>query len=116
MLQRSQSSSDRPTGEGESRKDGAQASAVQASLAYVTDTEPGIRRRRAGKGFAYKGPNGRTVNGETFSWKKGDTFSAPNFSLIEHNVTGKDAAFLIRVHDTPLQQKLNYYEERPRPQ
>jgi len=67
MLQRSQSSSDRPTGEGESRKDGAQASAVQASLAYVTDTEPGIRRLRAGKGFAYKGPNGRTVTGETLA-------------------------------------------------
>ena len=28
---------------------------------------------------------------------------------------GKAPAFLIRVHDTPLQQKLNYYEERERP-
>jgi gentisate 1,2-dioxygenase len=57
-----------------------------------------------------------TVNGETFAWKRGDTFSAPVFALIEHGVTGKDPAFLIRVHDTPLQEKLNYYEERPRPQ
>ena len=45
----------------------------------------------------------------------GDTFSAPCFSLIEH-AAAKEPAFLIRVHDTPLQQKLNYYEERPRPQ
>jgi gentisate 1,2-dioxygenase len=35
------------------------------------------------------------------------------FSLIKHSA--KEPAFLIRVHDTPLQQKLNYYEERPRP-
>jgi gentisate 1,2-dioxygenase len=55
-----------------------------------------------------------TVNGETFRWKRGDTFSAPVFALIEHSV--KEPAFLIRVHDTPLQQKLNYYEERERPQ
>ena len=57
-----------------------------------------------------------TVNGETFAWKRGDTFSAPCFALIEHNVTAREPAFLIRVHDTPLQEKLNYYEERPRPQ
>ena len=56
-----------------------------------------------------------TINGEIFSWKQGDTFSAPCFSLIEHTA-GKEPAFLIRVHDTPLQEKLNYYEERPRPQ
>jgi gentisate 1,2-dioxygenase len=62
-----------------------------------------------------KGTGKSTVNGETFTWKEGDTFSAPVFALIEHNATGKQPAFLIRVHDTPLQQKLNYYEERPRP-
>jgi gentisate 1,2-dioxygenase len=62
-----------------------------------------------------EGSGQSTVNGETFRWKRGDTFSAPVFALIEHSV-GKEPAFLIRVHDTPLQQKLNYYEERPRPQ
>ena len=54
------------------------------------------------------------VNGETFAWKAGDTFSAPRVALIEH-AAGKEPAFLIRVQDTPLQQKLNYYEERERP-
>jgi gentisate 1,2-dioxygenase len=61
-----------------------------------------------------EGAGKSTVNGETFSWKAGDTFSAPCFALIEHSA-GKEPAFLIRVHDTPLQQKLNYYEERERP-
>ena len=63
-----------------------------------------------------EGTGQSTINGETFTWKRGDTFSAPVFALIEHTAAGKDPAFLIRVHDTPLQQKLNYYEERPRPQ
>jgi gentisate 1,2-dioxygenase len=62
-----------------------------------------------------EGSGKSTINGETFAWKAGDTFSAPCFSLIEHSAS-KEPAFLIRVHDTPLQQKLNYYEERPRPQ
>ena len=33
-----------------------------AGLVYVTDDEPGIHRRRAGKGFAYLAPNGRKVS------------------------------------------------------
>ena len=33
-------------------------SAEQAGLAYVSDDEPGITRRRAGKGFAYRDPQG----------------------------------------------------------
>ena len=54
-----------------------------------------------------------TVNGARFQWTTGDTFSAPVFAEIEHRATD-GAAFLIRGHDTPLQRKLDYYEERPR--
>jgi len=35
--------------------------AETAGLLYVSDEEPGIRRRKAGKGFSYKGPDGRKV-------------------------------------------------------
>ncbi|MBA3345774.1 MAG: DNA topoisomerase IB [Gemmatimonadales bacterium] len=35
--------------------------AQAAGLRYVNDTMPGIRRRRAGKGFSYVGPDGRTI-------------------------------------------------------
>jgi DNA topoisomerase I len=31
----------------------------------VTDQQPGIRRRRAGKGFAYEGPDGQRIQDET---------------------------------------------------
>lgn len=58
--------------------------------------------------------SGRTIiDGEEFEWKAKDTFSVPVFSKIEHS-TGDEPAFLIYVHDTPLQEKLGYYEERAR--
>ena len=46
---------------------GAQASAEQASLTYVSDTEPGLRRLRAGDGFSYKAPKGRAVGEGTLA-------------------------------------------------
>src|ERR671937_3237332 len=35
-----------------------------AGLRHVTDTSPGIRRRRAGKGFTYVSPDGGTITDE----------------------------------------------------
>ena len=35
--------------------------AESAGLRYVSDTMPGIRRKRAGKGFTYAGPDGKTI-------------------------------------------------------
>jgi DNA topoisomerase I len=35
--------------------------AEAAGLVYVSDEEPGIRRRRAGRGFSYLGPDGRVL-------------------------------------------------------
>jgi DNA topoisomerase-1 len=37
------------------------ASAQAAGLHYVADTQPGIRRKRAGRGFQYIGPDGQTI-------------------------------------------------------
>jgi DNA topoisomerase I len=37
-------------------------SAQSAGLRYVSDTMPGIARRRAGKGFAYIGPDGKRIS------------------------------------------------------
>jgi DNA topoisomerase I len=36
-------------------------SAEEAGLRYVTDAEPGIRRRRAGRGFSYTDPDGALI-------------------------------------------------------
>ena len=35
-----------------------------AKLSYVSDEEPGIRRRRAGKSFSYRDPEGRVIHDE----------------------------------------------------
>ncbi len=40
------------------------ASAEEAGLRYVTDAMPGIRRRRAGRGFSYIGPDGARITDE----------------------------------------------------
>ncbi|MEZ4235155.1 MAG: DNA topoisomerase IB [Myxococcota bacterium] len=40
------------------------ASAARAGLRYVSDDEPGLTRRRRGKGFSYHRPDGSTVGGE----------------------------------------------------
>ena len=41
--------------------DGVPAVIAQSSLSYVNDNEPGVLRRRFGKGFSYRWPDGRTV-------------------------------------------------------
>jgi DNA topoisomerase-1 len=41
--------------------DDPEAAAGAAGLVYVSDTDPGLARRRAGKGFTYRGPDGSTV-------------------------------------------------------
>lgn len=60
-----------------------------------------------------KGEGSSTVNGETYDWKAKDTFSAPVFAEIRHAALNQPA-FLIEVHDRPLQERLGYYEERPK--
>lgn len=55
-----------------------------------------------------------TINGVTHRWGPKDTFSASVFAAIEHRVETGEPAFLIRIHDAPLQERLGYYEERPR--
>jgi DNA topoisomerase-1 len=67
MLQRAQSPSDRLAGGAEMQKNGAQNSADRASLSYVSDADPGIRRLRNGKGFRYAGPDGSAVSAETLA-------------------------------------------------
>jgi DNA topoisomerase-1 len=39
--------------------------AREAGLRYVSDSAPGIRRRKRGKGFSYVGSDGRAINDET---------------------------------------------------
>ena len=52
------------------------------------------------------------INGTRVDWGPKDTFTAPVFADIRHRAA--EEAFLVRIHDRPLQDKLGYYEERPR--
>ena len=62
-----------------------------------------------------EGSGHSTVNGERMIWQAGDTFSTTVFASLEHTAEGGTPARLIRADDAPLQKKLCYYEERPRP-
>ncbi|MDQ4034804.1 MAG: DNA topoisomerase IB [Chloroflexota bacterium] len=49
--------------------DDARVSAEEAGLRYVTDTMPGVRRRRAGRTFTYIGPGGdRITDADRIAW------------------------------------------------
>lgn len=41
-----------------------EAAAADADLVYVTDDEPGIRRKGSGRGFSYVAPDGHTIRDE----------------------------------------------------
>jgi gentisate 1,2-dioxygenase len=65
--------------------------------------------------FHVVGGRGQTkVNESVLTWNERDSFSAPVFAAIELSNSGTEPAFLIRIHDAPLQERLGYYEERAR--
>lgn len=59
-----------------------------------------------------RGRGRTTIDGEVIEWGPKDTFSAPVFAALTHEAD--EEAFIVRVHDRPLQDKLGYYEERER--
>ncbi len=70
-------------------------------------------RRSASAAFhVISGEGTTTVNGQQITWGPKDTFTAPVFAEIDHHPN--TTSHMIRIHDRPLQEKLGYYEERPR--
>ncbi|MEC7651261.1 MAG: cupin domain-containing protein, partial [Pseudomonadota bacterium] len=68
-------------------------------------------RRSCSSAFHVVAGRGRTtIDGQTVEWAPKDTFSAPVFASLSHEAD--EEAFLVRIHDRPLQEKLGYYEER----
>lgn len=73
-----------------------------------------LPRRSSSAMFHIVRGSGRTIiNGQEFKWTAKDTFSAAIFDEIDH-FAGAEEAFLLCIHDAPLQMKLGYYEERQR--
>jgi gentisate 1,2-dioxygenase len=69
------------------------------------------RRSSSSVFHVVEGEGHSLVNGERFDWTPADTFSAPVFARVEHHAHGLPA-FVVRIHDEPLQRKLGFYEER----
>lgn len=80
-------------------------------LSKGTPDTPPLRSSSAAY-HVIKGSGTTTINGEAIEWGPKDTFSAPVFAEITHKAN--EDAFLVRIHDRPLQERLGYYEERAR--
>ena len=57
-----------PEDDDEAALERSPAALEEAGLRYVSDAMPGITRRRAGKGFAYRGPDGRPSRTRPLAW------------------------------------------------
>ena len=60
-----------------------------------------------------KGDGFTVIDGQRFTWNKGDTIALPPWALHEHaNTSGKEDAVLFSIQDTPVLEALGlYYEE-----
>lgn len=69
--------------------------------------------RSSSSAFHVISGSGRTIiDDQVIEWGAKDTFTAPVFAKITHKAD--EDAFIVRIHDRPLQDKLGYYEERSR--
>ncbi|AKC69141.1 cupin domain-containing protein [Pandoraea oxalativorans] len=71
-------------------------------------------RRSPGAVFhVVEGSGESSVDGKTFAWSAGDTFTASTFAQLSHRAdTAKGPAFLLRIDDAPLHKKLGFFQER----
>ncbi|WP_102348908.1 cupin domain-containing protein [Bacillus sp. Marseille-P3661] len=59
----------------------------------------------------YKGAGYTIINGEKFSWSKGDYFVVPNWAWHEHAVTSNEDAYLFSASDLPIMELLGLQRE-----
>ncbi len=83
-----------------------------AMMIEASGTETPPLRSCSSAFHVIEGKGHSIVNGERIDWAAKDTFTAPVFAEITHHAD--EEAFLVRIHDRPLQEKLDYYEERAR--
>ena len=81
-----------------------------AMMIPAGETDAPARRSCSSAFHVVKGRGRSDIDGQTIEWGPKDTFTAPVFARMSHTAT--EDAFLVRIHDRPLQEKLGYYEER----
>lgn len=80
-------------------------------IAAGTSDAPPLRSSSAAF-HVIKGRGRAQIDGERFTFGPKDTFTAPVFAALTFEAV--EDTFMVRIHDRPLQEKLRYYEERPR--
>ncbi|MGL5733234.1 MAG: cupin domain-containing protein [Beijerinckiaceae bacterium] len=85
-----------------------------ATMLRAGETAKPVQRSSSAVFHVIGGKGHSIVNGQRIDWQAKSTFSAPVFATIDHYADGGAPAFLIRIHDAPLQERLGFYEERAR--
>jgi gentisate 1,2-dioxygenase len=70
-----------------------------------------VRKSSSGVFHVVSGKGHSIINGKRHDWTAKDVLSSPVFAAVEHHAEG-EPAFMIRIHDGPLQERLGFYEER----
>ena len=83
-----------------------------AIMMRAGSTTPPSLRSTSSVFHVVKGRGWSRIAGERYDWCAKDSFSMPGFARVEHGAAAEEDAFLIEVHDRPLQQRLGFYEER----
>jgi gentisate 1,2-dioxygenase len=66
---------------------------------------------------AFRGSGTTIINGQKFTWQKGDTFIVPLWSWHEHaNASSSDEAILFSMHDEPILKAFGLYREEAQEQ
>lgn len=49
------------------------------------------------------------INGEKYTWEKGDTFCVPSWHKYQHFADAGESVYLFRCHDIPMLKALGFY-------
>lgn len=94
------------------RADGSEVSKSLGGCAErlnAAKSSPPVQETASSVYHVIEGSGHSVINGETFSWKKGDIFCIPAWHKYEHFANDGETVYLYRFDDKPLLNALGYY-------
>ena len=74
-----------------------------------SSTSPLIRETSSSVYHIIQGSGSTTINGNSYSWKKGDTFCIPAWHQYQHTADESQQVYLYRFDDKPMLKALGFY-------
>lgn len=83
---------------------GASASRLMAGTA-----SPKVQETASSLFHVIEGTGHSVINGEVYTWEKGDTFCVPSWHEYQHFAADSESVYLYRCHDMPMLKALGFY-------